>query len=70
MIITIIVDFSLINASELLGNNLLPVATSSGLSPSLLRKMGNPSLTGGGTMPKMSMSLLRESGNRYLLHID
>ena len=69
------IHFSLINTSEFFGNNLLPTATNSGLSTSLrdyqhqqhLREnMGNSNLNVGGTMPKMSMSLLRENNNRYV----
>ena len=61
------INFSLINTSELFGNNLIPTATSSGLSNSFLREnMGKSNLTVGGTMPKMSMSLLRENNSRYV----
>ena len=60
------INFSLIHTSDLFGNNLIPTATSSGLSTSFLREnIGKSNLSVGGTMPKMSMSLLRETNNRY-----
>ena len=48
-------------------------AAVSGLSPaSFLHRdnMGKSGLTGGGTMPKMSMSLLRENNNRLVYSLD
>ena len=57
---------SLINPAELIGNSLHSTSAAvSGLSPAYLREnMGKSGVTGGGTMPKMSMSLLRENTNR------
>ena len=57
---------SLINPAELIGNSLHSTSAAvSGLSPAFMREnMGKSGVTGGGTMPKMSMSLLRESNNR------
>ena len=65
---------SLINPAELIGNSLhsTPAAVS-GLSPaSFLHRdnMGKSGVTGGGTMPKMSMSLLRENNNRLVYSLD
>merc|ERR1719189_773904 len=57
---------NLISQNDSFGHNLTSTSTSSILSSTtfLRENIGKSNVTGGGTMPKMSMSILRENNNR------